>query len=414
MQASRRGTGPVRHRLAVLVAVVALHAGGALAEDRVVRGEVTYPQRIALPADSLVVVELRAVDESLVAEARIDTEGRQVPIAFRIQAPVERELVFRGGITVDGQPAWISEPIVVAAGSERVDLGLVRLQPFRPMGFASTLRCGDTVVEVGFVDQIARLRIGERYVDLVQVPAASGAKFEAADDPSTFFWSHGDRAQVGLEGTTLPECATVADDTVRARGNEPGWNLTLDDDRMVLVTDYGATRLETLRPDASVEGGVTSLAVPAFGVAVRLTDSLCHDDMTGMPYPRTAVVDLADRTLRGCAGEPRTLLVGPEWIVEDVAGTGIVDRSRITLTFDDAGRLAGSAGCNRFTTSYTLTGEGLSVARPAATMMACPEALMNQERRFLEALAATTAFDIDRTGALVLSGAGERLLLARR
>jgi heat shock protein HslJ len=46
-------------------------------------------------------------------------------------------------------------------------------------------------------------------------------------------------------------------------------------------------------------------------------------------------------------------------------------------------------------------------------MMACPEALMAQERRVFEALEHVDRFDIDATGALVLIGADRPLMTAR-
>ena len=67
--------------------------------------------------------------------------------------------------------------------------------------------------------------------------------------------------------------------------------------------------------------------------------------MSGMPFPFSAEVIIAGRAFRGCAGEPDTLLIGDEWVVEDIGG-GLIDRSRATLDFGVDGRLAGRASCN--------------------------------------------------------------------
>lgn len=47
-------------------------------------------------------------------------------------------------------------------------------------------------------------------------------------------------------------------------------------------------------------------------------------------------------------------------------------------------------------------------------MMACPEALMNQERRFLDALASADGIRFDDTGALFLTSDGNDVIRARR
>ncbi len=65
--------------------------------------------------------------------------------------------------------------------------------------------------------------------------------------------------------------------------------------------------------------------------------------------------------------------------------------TRIDLTLAD-GTATGSAGCNRYTGQYTLSGESLAVEALGSTKMACqdPPGLMQQEGRCLETLQAVT------------------------
>jgi len=93
---------------------------------------------------------------------------------------------------------------------------------------------------------------------------------------------------------------------------------------------------------------------------------------------------------------------GTEWIVEDIGGSGIIDNSRVTLNFGIDGSLSGRASCNTYRASYTAVGQKLEIGDAAATMMACAPALMEQERKFLDILAAVKSFRLDDTGALVL------------
>ena len=104
------------------------------------------------------------------------------------------------------------------------------------------------------------------------------------------------------------------------------------------------------------------------------------------------------------------LLTSREWLVEDIDGGGIIDRSHATLTFSEDGKLSGSASCNRYFGEYQRQGEALSFMPLGTTLMACPESLMNQEQRFLKALQAADRFSIDVNGALILEGQGHRIL----
>lgn len=145
---------------------------------------------------------------------------------------------------------------------------------------------------------------------------------------------------------------------------------------------------------------------------------------------RIALAPLALALLSSCVGcrdvtggrdgdatmAPRDVaaLGGPEWVVEDLAGRGIVDRSRVTLAFHDDGRVTGRASCNSYSGTYTRDGEGLTVGPVATTRMACPPALMEQELLFLEMLADVASGEVDAHGALVLRTADGRTITALR
>ena len=125
---------------------------------------------------------------------------------------------------------------------------------------------------------------------------------------------------------------------------------------------------------------------------------------------------LLTSTVAACVATPvgGAGLAGGEWTVEDIAGRGVVDGAPATLAFAEDGNLSGSTTCNRLIASYTVSGSALSISPAGTTMMACPEALMNQERRLLDALAAVESYRIDETGALILMAAGGTTITARR
>lgn len=107
-------------------------------------------------------------------------------------------------------------------------------------------------------------------------------------------------------------------------------------------------------------------------------------------------------------------LLGQEWVIEDIAGNGVIDNSLATLQFFPDGRLAGSATCNRIIGSYEANRGRLSVVPAGTTMMACPTALMNQERKLLDFLPTVRSYHFDTTGALILLSADGTTIAARR
>lgn len=288
-----------------------------------------------------------------------------------------------------------------------------------PMGFASTLRCGDRRATVGFVrrdgrDLMAMDIDGTRHV-LRQVVAASGARYESTRDPTTSFWNKGERATVTVGGETWPECAMPGALIApwRASGNEPGWQLQI---AARLVFTAGDTRLDVPAPAPQVtaDGRRYRASEGARSIDVTVANRRCADSMTGMPHPHSVEVRLDGKRFRGCGGSPADLLTGAEWVVEDIGGAGLVDRSRATLTFGDDGRVSGRASCNSFNARWTLTGERLSIDQAASTRKACPPALMDQERRFLAVLQNVMRFEIDASGALLLVDEQDRRIRARR
>jgi len=74
----------------------------------------------------------------------------------------------------------------------------------------------------------------------------------------------------------------------------------------------------------------------------------------------------------------------------------VVGGTQVTIAFADGGKVAGSAGCNRFTASYKAAGEKLSFTPAAATRMMCAApGVMEQEHAFLKALESVATMRIE-------------------
>ena len=290
--------------------------------------------------------------------------------------------------------------------------------PASEVPLTTRLRCGDQEIAAGFGDEAMRLKLGDETFDLREVVSASGSKYEAVGDPTTTFWSKGRNATLVVRGRSYPECvpAEAASGPFRARGNEPAWTLDIASDRMTLLTDYGQKRLEVPTPVAERSPGVTRYRSSSGGssLSATISDRVCSDSMSGMPYPKSVEVVADGRRLAGCGGEPAALLEGAEWTVESLGGAGLVEGSRVTLAFGADGRVSGSASCNGFTGAYALTGEGLSIGNVATTRKACPPPLMEQEAAFLAALGTVQRFEITPEGKLALLAEDGKGIVARR
>ncbi len=96
----------------------------------VIRGELSYRQRIALPPGALAVVEMRVqADAPAIAEQRIALDGRQVPVPFELRVERARfgasEVPLKGAILVGGQAVWETEAIPIPPVPGPVDLGVL-------------------------------------------------------------------------------------------------------------------------------------------------------------------------------------------------------------------------------------------------------------------------------------------------
>ncbi len=139
-----------------------------------------------------------------------------------------------------------------------------------------------------------------------------------------------------------------------------------------------------------------------------------------MPVFNNATALVAGVALVACVatGENQSgsadVLLGEEWVVEDIAQRGVIDDARPTIMFGQDGRLSGDTSCNRYFADYQADGTGLRLENAGATRRACDPAVMDQERRFLNVFNAVDSYHIDSTGTLVLTTPMGTTITARR
>lgn len=108
-------------------------------------------------------------------------------------------------------------------------------------------------------------------------------------------------------------------------------------------------------------------------------------------------------------------LTGTNWqLIALDAETPVVEGSVVTLEFVEAGRVAGTAGCNRFGGSYEFDGNTIRFSQLFSTMMLCTDdGIMEQETAYLAALEAATSFDVMGDQLIVTYGDGNVLTFTR-
>jgi len=83
----------------------------------------------------------------------------------------------------------------------------------------------------------------------------------------------------------------------------------------------------------------------------------------------------------------------------------------VTALFDSSGKLSGSAGCNQYTATYSVSGRSITISQPATTLMACEESVMQQESTYLADLTKASSYSntpgdtltfFDASGAVIL------------
>ena len=130
------------------------------------------------------------------------------------------------------------------------------------------------------------------------------------------------------------------------------------------------------------------------------------NDPTSLPAWRAVADHLMTRD--------RTPLLGGEWVIEDIAGAGVIDRTHAFLRFMPDGRLVGSATCNNLRGRHESVARTLRLTLTATSRKQCAPALMHQEGRLLKLLPRVTHYRIDDTGALRLRTAAGEVATARR
>lgn len=89
---------------------------------------------------------------------------------------------------------------------------------------------------------------------------------------------------------------------------------------------------------------------------------------------------------------------------------GALPDHEVTITFGE-GRLAGNAGVNNYSAAYEVEGDSMNISpQIITTMMAGPEAAMNQESQYLKDLATAEKVEAGDEGVVITLKGGRKLI----
>ena len=213
------------------------------------------------------------------------------------------------------RPAVVLIALLAAACSSPVTLPQIAARviesvpaPKPPRVVAARFDCdGQTLLLASFDDHATLVGPGLEIV-LQPKPSASGTLWDNGD---ISFWSTEAEAVFDFYGDAtacreLPnpwKNASAGGIDFRAVGQEPGWFVEIDDERLIhLVYDYAERELTTGAPSKTLESDRTVFTGEAGDqlVTVAIQEKRCADVMSGEPYPYTVTVTVDDRELEGC------------------------------------------------------------------------------------------------------------------
>lgn len=102
-------------------------------------------------------------------------------------------------------------------------------------------------------------------------------------------------------------------------------------------------------------------------------------------------------------------LIG-KWKAEEIQGAAPQSGADSILEIEEAGTVAGSGGCNTIFGQVRQGGGVLKIGPLAVTRKACAPAIMDQERKFVEAINAATDYRGERGSLTLLNAKSEPVL----
>jgi heat shock protein HslJ len=229
------------------------------------------------------------------------------------------------------------------------------------------------------------VRLAVALSSLVVLGLAAGCGGDGADSGQLEDtpWVLASGEGITLEPGVVPSAAFSGGNVFGSNGcNQYRGTYTVDGDSLE-IGPLAGTRMACPPPQDEIEKAFTAAMGKVASWAID-SDELVLSDADGNELLRFEVASLlGEWTVTG--------ILDGDALSSPIAGT------ELTAVFAEDGTLAGSAGCNTYTTSYTADEGDIEIEPPASTRKLCPEpaGVMEQEAAYLAALgdAATYGFN---------------------
>lgn len=328
---------------------------GYVPETRSLTGTLVVRDRRALPPGALVTLRLTGIvagSPSVLAERLIPVAGSPV-MAFQIDLPAPvlqtaRDRVLAAVLSTAGGDRLLTAELALPRSYDGGPLEDLLLAPPAPEDGAidpapAAEVAGNAAPWVGYLcdrsghisvklsGQQLALRMGDVRYGLVQVPSASGVKF---DGDAVTFWEKGGTALFQRDDYPAEDCmlarrapaaeamavpaepedpiepvvdvwakAAARGDVFRAVGSEPGWHVVFTGDGMLDLTwAYGEQRTTVPLPAPVRRDGVLVYEVDpeTADLTVMIRKADCADPMSGEASPNRVAVVVGSSILQGC------------------------------------------------------------------------------------------------------------------
>lgn len=399
--------------LAASILAFGLVAAPVMARD--IGVTLDWPDLGPVPDRAEAVFEFQTADGEPLRRSRVPLDAGETALNTTLTDIPGPAAAVRAGIVHEAQVV-ASTPRITMAETRSLTLDPVTADPFLAKSFAQQLACAQTAAAFSITaDGALWLRRGRDDFVLPPMSEAPPGWFGADNSEA---WLHGNRLQITLDGEDLGECVPVLGPALfpfEAAGRAGEWVLRITRDEVALRLDGDTEAITRARPDIVAQEGRLLLDAGAF--EVTLSDAICNDRASGMPFPVQVSIDRDGDVTLGCGGDPVSLLRGAEWQVSSLFGIPVdatlEEFPELTMRFI-SGRVSGRAACNLYFGDVTADRAGLRFGQMASTRVACPAALMTLERRFLDALDDVTRFDLGREGTVIFYAGQSPVITARR
>lgn len=299
--------------LSILIAIFLISFSNAQAAAADLNVNLSYRERIALGPGAearIMLVDQTASEENLIIIEQRQSLERGLPVNFKLKLEAE-QLESAQNYQLLGIIKWEQDMIWTAVenfnGQELLQQKEINLLSRRIPARILSFR-GEKNFQVRFLDSMAQLIIDEQEFILPQQRTASGAKFA---NSKLSIWNKGRDIYLEKDGQSYKaSLISLADfnpaqDLIIARGQEPPWQLEINQNRLKLNYGYLSNQINIARQNLEVIEKDNYLLYQVqtsfLNFEIKLLEDIHHDSMNGKIYPFTAFIKINDEKYIGGA-----------------------------------------------------------------------------------------------------------------